>query len=64
VPGPFLEAGETFVEEPLAPLGHDLPPRIETHSDLVVVHALRRHQDNLGPHDVTIRQRISARLSL
>src|SRR6266545_5939298 len=62
-PGPtraraLLQAGHALLEEPLAPLADDFPPRREGGGDLVVGEPLRREQDHLGPTHLKIRQRI------
>lgn len=60
-PRPFMKPLQAFLEEPLAPLRHDLPSGVETSGDLVVVQSFRGHQHDLGSHHVSIRQRIPAR---
>jgi len=48
------------MEEAFAPLAHDLPGHIESLSDLIVVEALSREQDDLGADDIAMRCRILA----
>src|SRR6266516_1397163 len=63
-PGSLLEAAEPLGEEALAPLGDDLATGVQTGRDLVVVKARGRHEHDLGPHDIPIRQRVPAGLGL
>src|SRR5438270_6468466 len=58
-PGTLLQAGETLLEEALAPLRHDLPAHVQPCRDLVVVQAGGGHEHDLGAHHVPIRQRIA-----
>ena len=58
--GAFLEPGQAVLEEPFAPLRHDLPAGVEPGGDLVVVETVGGHEHDLGPHHISIRQRISA----
>lgn len=60
-PGPVLEAGETLLEEPLAPLRNDIATATQPGGDLVVAHPIGSHQHHLGPRHLPIRQRIRAR---
>jgi hypothetical protein len=55
LPGKFLQAGDSLLEEALAPLTDDLARRIEALGDLVVAQSLRGIQHDLGPDYVTIR---------
>jgi len=64
LPGAFLEPGQAFFEEALPPLGDDLASRVEAQGDLVVVDALSREEHDLGPDNVSIRQRIPPGLRL
>jgi hypothetical protein len=51
----FLEAGEAFPEEALAPLANDLPRGIKPCGDAVIIEALGGVEDNLGSDYITIR---------
>jgi hypothetical protein len=55
LPGEFLQAGHSLLEEALAPLADDLVRRIEAMGDLVVAQSLCGIQHDLGSDDVTIR---------
>src|SRR6266516_1126500 len=61
-PGSLLEAAEPLGEEAFAPLGDDLAAGVQTGPDLVVVEARSRHEHDLGPYDIPIRQRVPAGL--
>ncbi len=39
-PGQLGKAGQAFLEEPLAPFGHDLPGKVEPGADLFIGHPL------------------------
>jgi hypothetical protein len=54
----LLQTGQALLEEPLAPLRHDLSSGIEPSGDLVDG-PRSGHQRDLGPHHIAIRQRIS-----
>jgi hypothetical protein len=51
----LLEAGQSLLEEALAPLADDLARRVETSSDDVVAEAVGGQQHDLGADNVTIR---------
>jgi hypothetical protein len=53
--GPLLEAGETLVEESLAPLADDLSGHVQTRCNDLVRKAFRRQQNHLRSNDVSIR---------
>ena len=55
MPGEFLKAGHSLLEEALAPLTDDLARRIKALGDLVVAQSLRGVQHDLGSDHVTIR---------
>jgi hypothetical protein len=55
MPGALLKPGESFFEEPLAPLRHDLSPGVEACRDFIIANSLSREQDDLGSHDISIR---------
>src|SRR5579863_4567863 len=57
-PGALLQAGQALLEEALAPLRHDLAAGVQPQRDLVVVVAIGGHEHDLGPHHISIRQRI------
>lgn len=56
-PAPWLllEAGQTLLEEPLAPLADDLPRHVEACSNLVVRQSIGRVEDDLCTNYVSIR---------
>ena len=58
--GSLFEARQSLLEEALAPLADHLASGVQPRGDLVVVHAVRGHQDHLGSNNFEIRQRISA----
>ena len=60
-PWPFLQPWQSFFEEPLPPLGHDLPRRVQPGRDLIVVEAISRVEDDSGPDNLPVRRRIFAR---
>src|SRR5438128_1394516 len=47
--GSLFEARQSLLEEALAPLADHLAPGVQARRDLIVVHAIGRHQDHLGP---------------
>jgi hypothetical protein len=51
----FLQAGQAFFEEALAPLADDLARRIESRGDEIVAQAVGGEQHDLGADDVAIR---------
>jgi hypothetical protein len=51
----FLQAGQAFFEEALAPLADDLARRIEPRGDEIVAQAVRGEQHDFGADDVPIR---------
>ncbi len=53
--GLVFEAGEALLEEPFAPLGDDLPWRIEPGGDRVVAQALGSVQHDPCPHHLPVR---------
>jgi hypothetical protein len=53
--GALLQALQAFLEEALAPLGHDLPGQVQPGADVLVRQPLGREQDDLGPQDLSIR---------
>ena len=55
VPRSLVEPIETFFEEALTPLAHDLGGRVEACRDFLVLHAFGGIEDDLGSDDVTIR---------
>jgi len=50
-----LEARKPGQSEPLPPLAHDLPRRVETGSDKVIRKAISCQEDDSGADNVTIR---------
>ncbi len=56
-PAPWLllEAGQTLLEEPLAPLADDLPRQVEARTNLVVRQSIGRIEDDLRSNYVSIR---------
>jgi len=42
-------------EEPFSPLGDDLPTGVEAGGDLVVIEPTGRHENDLGPDNLTIQ---------
>ena len=54
-PGSLAKPGEAFLEETLAPLGHDLTGQVQALADLLVAQTLSGKEDDLGAHDVAIR---------
>jgi hypothetical protein len=58
----FLEACEALLEEALPPLADDLAARVEAGRNFVVPQSLGGEEHDLGPDDVSIRQRISTSL--
>src|SRR6059036_92885 len=53
--GLFIKACQAVLEEALAPFADDLPRGIEPCSDLVIGEPQGSVEDDLGPHDVSIR---------
>ena len=53
--GTFLEAGQPFFKEPLAPLAHDLEWCVETLSDGLVLQPICSHEHDFGADNITIR---------
>ena len=53
--GVFLEAGQAFFKEAVAPLANNLARRIEARGDVVVAQALGGQQHDLRPDNVSIR---------
>jgi hypothetical protein len=53
--GLVVEAGEALLEEPFAPLGDDLPWRVEPVGDGVVAQAFGGVQHDPRPHHLPIR---------
>jgi hypothetical protein len=51
----LLEASETVVEEPVAPLADDLPRGVQPCRDDIVGQSLGGQQDQLRADDVSIR---------
>jgi hypothetical protein len=54
-PGLLLQASQALVEEALAPLRYDLSRQVQAFADLLVGQTLSGKEDNLGPHDISIR---------
>jgi hypothetical protein len=50
-----LQAGQALLEEALAPLRYDLSWQVQLFADLLVGQTLSGKEDNLGPHDISIR---------
>jgi len=61
--GAFLEAREAFLEETFAPLADDLAARVESRGNLIVAESFGGEEHDLGPDNVSIRQRIFSGLS-
>src|SRR5205823_10468455 len=55
LPGGVLEAAQAFIEEALSPFAHDLARQVQPACDLLVREPLGRVQDDLRPHDISIR---------
>jgi hypothetical protein len=53
--GSLLQAVETVFKESLAPLADNLGGGVQTNSDVLVLQASGRQEDDLGPDDFTIR---------
>jgi hypothetical protein len=51
----FLKAGQSLLEETVAPFANDLARRIESCGDAIVAEPLGRQQDDLRADDVSIR---------
>lgn len=60
-PRPILKSGKALLIEAFPPLRDNLARQIELTCDLVIVNALCRKKDDLGPHDGIIRRRILPR---
>src|SRR5680860_106393 len=54
-PGAIFQAGEPLFKEALAPLAHHLARQVQARADLLVGPPSGRVQDDLGPHNVSIR---------
>ena len=62
--GTLVEAGQAFIEEPLAPQANDVASDREGGGNLVIAAALSGGQDNERPEHLTIWQRILAGAAL
>src|SRR2546426_10854190 len=61
MPRQLLETREALLKVPLAPLAHDLAGEVEALGNRLVLPALSRIENHLGPDHVTIRRRILPR---
>src|SRR3954465_11552199 len=50
-----FQAFQAFLEKSLSPFAHDLARQGNAQGDLIIAQPLRRHQNDLGPHDVKVR---------
>jgi hypothetical protein len=53
--GELLQPRESFSEEPLPPLAHDLSRQVQAFADLLVLEALGSHEHDLGSDNISIR---------
>jgi hypothetical protein len=60
-PGSLAKPGEAFLEETLAPLGHDLTGQVQALANFFVAQTLSGKKNDLGAHDIAIRRRIFRR---
>jgi hypothetical protein len=55
MPGALLKPGDSFFEEPFAPLRHDFSAGVQARRDLIIAESLSREQDDLGSYYISVR---------
>jgi hypothetical protein len=55
MPGALLKPGDSFFEEPFAPLRHDFSAGVQARRDLIIAESLSGEQDDLGSYYISVR---------